>query len=214
MTDPENASPSLGDSTPEHVVPIEINCDQGDVPTKLRSQVDLLREKLTELQREAAQVNKALAIKRNELESLRGEVRAARKRKAHATLTLMRERDAALERAQILERQLTLYKEEATLPTARARKHDHFLERLKTRCGLTLKLEDLGALEQVARERPALHFTRRGTPVKALPVQGQWVYALVTPDEAGRPTLTTVYSADMLEVRDFFYTSSRTHRAR
>jgi len=188
--------------------------EQIDAPSSLPAQIEAGRLKLSELQRDAAQVNKAMASKRAELESLKGEVRAARKKKAHSTLTLLRERDAALERMQILERQLTLYKEEATLPSARARKHDHFLERLKTRCGLTLQLEDLSVLENVSRERPALHCTRRGTPVKALPIEGQWVYALITSDEVGRPTLTAVYSADMLEVRDFFQTTARPQKIR
>ena len=192
----------------------EMGGDEDGAPSSLLSQVGTLRQQVNTLQNQAKELKKTVVSKRAEFESLNGELRAVRKKKTHATLILMRERDTALERVQILERQLTLFREEAGLPTARARKHAHFLERLDARCGLKLTLEDLSALESLARERPALHFTRRGTPVKALSVHGQWIYALMTPDEEGRPTLTTVYTADMLEVRDFFQTTARPQKIR
>lgn len=209
MTEPTNDLHTEEGLTLKQGLPVEIGDEKDATPSSLRSELETLRLQLSKLQHQAKEMKKSVASRRAEFESLGRELKMAQKKKSHTTLTLLRERDTALERVQILERQLTLFKEEAGLPSVRARKHAHFLERLAVRCGLTLKLEDVGALETLARGRPALHFTRRGTPVKALPINGQWVYALMTPDEEGRSTLTTVYSADMLEVRDFFQTTAR-----
>jgi len=75
----------------------------------------------------------------------------------------------------------------------------HFRRRLKERFELSLSYAEVSALDRQHRLMPITHRTPRGTAVKLLKISGNSVYAVVTPDRAGDLTLTTVYTAVMLD---------------
>lgn len=81
----------------------------------------------------------------------------------------------------------------------RERLLSHFRRRLKERFELNLSYAEVSGLDRQHRLTPITHRTPRGTAVKLLNIAGNSVYAVVTPDRAGDLTLTTAYTAVMLD---------------
>ncbi len=171
---------------------------------QLGQTIQQLQGRVTELK---AKLNDALGPSERPAKRLSPKKQAAGRAELLAAL---RSRDDALAAQDRLEERLSrvveVYGDDVLarrLGTASQREREnlltHFRRRLQERFGLTMSYAEVSGLDRQARLLPVTHRTGRGTPVKRLQVAGQGVYAVVTPDLGGDLTLTTAYTAGMLD---------------
>ena len=173
---------------------------------QLDRQIDKLRHQVTELQGQLGVVGPNGTSGRKKSATLPQGSAAARTE----LLAALRSRDDALAAQDRLEERLSrvveLYGDDVLArrlgtPGEREREKllSHFRRRLKERFELSLSYAEVSALDRQARLMPITHRTGRGSAVKMLQVAGTGVYAVVTPDRGGDLTLTTAYTAAMLD---------------
>ncbi len=175
---------------------------------QLERRIEKLQTQLADLQGTPVPSRKGGAIRREKpTPRLSREENAARRAELLAAL---RSWDAALDAQDRLEERLSrvveLYGDDVLarrLGNASQREREnlltHFRRRLNERFGLSLSYAEVSALDRRVRLMPVTHRTGRGTAVKRVQVAEHTIYAVVTPDRAGDLTLTTAYTAEMLD---------------
>jgi len=173
---------------------------------QLNRQIEKLRHQVTELQGQLGTVRlNGTPGRKNSASRPQGSAAARTE-----LLAALRSRDDALAAQDRLEERLSrvveLYGDDVLArrlgtPGEREREKllSHFRRRLKERFKLNLSYAEVSALDRQARLMPITHRTGRGSAVKLLQVAGTGVYAVVTPDRGGDLTLTTAYTAAMLD---------------
>jgi len=130
-------------------------------------------------------------------------------------LQALRDRDDARERALRLETLLSRTVRPGSdqslrdsLDTGRKRQRYellvHAMRRAAEHFGVILSYSQMLDLNAAVQPLPVVTHTRRGTPVKQVDVQGKTLFLLLNPDVDGVPTITTVYTRDMLKENGVF----------